>query len=272
MLVSRDHVEEFRSRGFTILRDAIDGPTLERLREECAYFVGYVDAQMDARGVATRGITHRGKRYFISSRYRDSRFMPQFLFGERMADIVRPFLGDEVFLFHEQWVVKGPEQGMKFAWHQDSGYVEFLDPGNSHAPYLTCWCALDDMSEKNGTIFVLPHERAGTRDRVLPHEQEAGTNDLVGYRGDDPGELIEVSAGSIAVFSSTSLHRSSANRTDAWRRAYLAQYSREPIRSTKGGLWSQAVPFLRDGECVYDPSTDTAERWSTPRRPRPSRP
>ena len=41
---------------------------------------------------------------------------------------------------------------MKFSWHQDSGYVGYPD----HKPYLTCWCALDDMSEENGTVISCP--------------------------------------------------------------------------------------------------------------------
>ena len=81
------------------------------------------------------------------------------------------------------------------------------------------------MTRENGTISVMPHERVGSRETVFPHRAEPGSNDLVGYEGDDPGVLIEAPAGSIAVFSSTSLHRSDANTTTRLRRAYLTQYS-----------------------------------------------
>ena len=164
-----------------------------------------------------------------------------------MRDITTAFLGETVFLFNEQWVVKGAEQGMKFAWHQDSGYVNFRDPGNTHRPYLTCWCALDDMTRENGTISVMPHDRVGSRGTVFPHRHEPGSNDLVGYEGDDPGVLVEMPAGSVAVFTSTSLHRSGANTTSGLRRAYLTQYTREPLRSSNGELWGQAVPFVSNG-------------------------
>ena len=256
MQITAQHQRAFEEQGYTILRQALDEPTLMMLREECSYFVGYVDGSMKALGRETYGITHRGKRYFISGRYRESRRLPSFLFGQLMADITRAFLGDESYLFVEQWVVKGAEQGMKFAWHQDGGYVKFSDPETRHRPYLTCWCALDDMSEANGSIFVRPHDRANTRNHVLPHRAEPETNDLVGYEGSDPGVLIEVPAGSIVVFSSTTLHRSSANTTDAPRRAYLAQYSGEVIQRSTGGAWAHAVPFTRSGEVIYDPNSD----------------
>ncbi len=256
-MISQHDRQQYDRLGYAILPNAIDAGMLQMLREECAYFVGYIDGSMKARGRETYGITHRGKRYFIANRYRQSRRMAEFLYSELMAEVTTAFLGDDVYLFNEQWVVKGPEQGMKFAWHQDSGYVQFIDPGNDHRPYLTCWCALDDMSEQNGSISVLPHDRVGTRQTVLPHIQEPGSNDLIGYEGDDPGELIEVAAGSIVVFSSTSLHRSSANTTHRQRRAYLAQYSAVPIQRSDGSRWAQAVPFVKNREMIYDADADT---------------
>lgn len=253
-------VRNYEKDGFAILPNVIDPGMLEMLQMECGYFIGYTDAWMENKDLEVMGITHKGKRYFISNRYRKSPEMHRFLFGDLMREITKSFLGPDAYLFVEQWVVKGAEQGMKFAWHQDSGYVKFIDPANVHKPYLTCWCALDDMSPANGTISVLPHDVVGTRNHVLDHVSEKGTNDLVGYHGDELGIEINVPKGSVVVFSSTSLHRSSANTTDRRRRAYLAQYSSEPIYSSSGKLWSMAVPFVRDGNVIYDHATDLQNR------------
>ncbi len=89
---------------------------------------------------------HRGRRYFIANRHRESARVPGLLFGDLMRTVSTAFLGPTVYLFHEQWVVKGAEQGMRFAWHRDSGHIRFQEPDNPHVPYLTCWCALDDMT------------------------------------------------------------------------------------------------------------------------------
>jgi|TARA_Y100000310_G_scaffold331548_1_gene405308 ectoine hydroxylase-related dioxygenase (phytanoyl-CoA dioxygenase family) len=258
MFVTASQKQQYAELGYAVLPEVLDPDMLQMLREECAYFVGYIDGSMKARGRETYGITHRGKRYFISNRYRQSSRLTDFLFGELMARVSSAFLGENVYLFNEQWVVKGPKQGMKFAWHQDSGYVNYRDPSSTHTPYLTCWAALDDMTEDNGTIFVLPHERGQTRNRVLPHRAEPVTNDLIGYEGEDPGELIEVRAGSIVVFSSTSLHRSTANSTPRSRRVYLAQYSSEVVYHSDGSIWAQAVPFIRNGKNIYDRQRDMA--------------
>ena len=79
--------------------------------------------------------------------------------------------------------------------------------------YLTCWIALDDVSEANGTVYLLPYERAGTRD-VVVHVRDEETNDMIGYFGDDAGDPVVVPAGSIACFSSTVFHRSGPNTTE----------------------------------------------------------
>ena len=68
--ISDAQKSQFEELGYTIVPDALDPDSLQTLREECAYFVGYIDGSMKARGRETYGITHRGKRYFISNRYR----------------------------------------------------------------------------------------------------------------------------------------------------------------------------------------------------------
>ena len=254
--VPQTAIETFERDGYAILPQVIDDEMLSMLTMECGYFVGYMDAWMSSKELEVMGITHKGKRYFISNQYRNSQDMHRFLFSDLMRSIATAFLGPDAYLFVEQWVVKGPEQGMKFAWHQDSGYVKFTDPNTQHVPYLTCWCALDDMSPENGTIYVMPHQVANTRDNVLDHVREEGTNDLIGYTGEESGVEITVPKGSIVVFSSTSLHRSGANTTSSRRRAYLAQYTKEPLVSSTGKLWSMAVPFLQDGQVVYDHEKD----------------
>jgi ectoine hydroxylase-related dioxygenase (phytanoyl-CoA dioxygenase family) len=146
---------------------------------------------------------------------------------------------------------------MKFSWHQDSGYVKWYDPATTHKPYVTCWCTLDDVSEVNGTVYVLPHSRAGTKDRIIDHKKEEGTNDLIGYFGVDPGDPIIAPAGSIVAFTSYVFHRSGPNTTNRMRRIYLPQYSGDVIKRPDGRPWAMATPFLKDGQIIYDRASDT---------------
>jgi ectoine hydroxylase-related dioxygenase (phytanoyl-CoA dioxygenase family) len=247
MHISHTQKEQYRTEGYFILESVIPADQLEGLRVECQRYIDAYNAEMEAQGVETLGINHYKKRYFISNRGDESSIITDFLFSDLMADVCRATLGDEAYLFNEQYVVKAAEVGMKFGWHQDSGYV-----GHYHRPYLSCWCALDDMTVENGTIYVLPYSRAGMQpDDLFDHIIEEGSNDKVGYHGDDPGIPAVVPAGSIVVFSSRTFHRSGTNTSKHMRRSYLAQYSAEPIMSRDGSrLWNQAVPFIRGGQVV----------------------
>ncbi len=260
-IVSQEQKQQYHDEGYMILPGVIPPDMLEMLRNECSYFLGYFDSQLDARGNTTEGINHRSKRYFIANMYRLSSRMWQFTFSDLLAQVATAALGPDVYLFNEQWVVKGADKGMKFAWHQDSGYVKHGDKMTTHKPYLTVWCTLDDVSEENGTVYLLPHSRGGTKNNLVDHTQESGTNDLVGYAGDDPGIPIIAPAGSIVAFTSFNFHRSGANNTSKMRRIYLPQYSAEPIKSTAGERWAMDVPFVKDGQIVYDPAQDTVDKY-----------
>ena len=135
---------------------------------------------MDRLGVDKLDLDRRGSRYFVHA-YGKSPAVERFLSSDLMVQIAQAALGDTVYLFNEQYVVKAAEQGMPFSWHQDSGFIDY-----PHRPYLTCWIALDDMTEANGTVYLLPYSRAGTRD-VVKHARDEESNDLVGYFGRRPG-------------------------------------------------------------------------------------
>jgi ectoine hydroxylase-related dioxygenase (phytanoyl-CoA dioxygenase family) len=218
------HARRFHDDGWFVIERALAPTALEALRSECGRLVAERDAEMTRLGVDSLDLCHRGRRYFLHA-YATSPAVRQFLFSDLMADVARAALGDDVYLFNEQYVIKAAEQGMPFGWHQDSGFIPY-----PHPPYLTCWIPLDDVGESNGTVHLLPYARAGTRD-VVEHRRDHETNDMIGYTGPDPGEPVTVPAGSIVAFSSTLFHSTGANSTDRPRRVYIAQYTAEPLLS-----------------------------------------
>jgi ectoine hydroxylase-related dioxygenase (phytanoyl-CoA dioxygenase family) len=236
---------EYRDRGYFILENVISPDDLAVLRAECDAAIVRTDARMDASGKEVDGISVRKGKYFINFVSQETERLDRFLYGDLMEEICRATIGDDAFLFYDQFVVKGTDASSSFAWHQDSGYV-----GYDHRPYLTCWCALDDVSVENGTVHVLPYARAGTR-TVVEHQWSAAENARVGYFGSDPGDAVIVPAGSVAVFSSVTFHRSGANTTDRLRRAYVVQYSPELLYTPdRAKLHALGVPFLSGGKRV----------------------
>jgi ectoine hydroxylase-related dioxygenase (phytanoyl-CoA dioxygenase family) len=237
-MIPAHHLRQYHDEGYFILERAVAADELARLRERCMAFV-----EREQRAAAERGMTkhQQAGKYFVTFPASQDPIVANFVFGEMMSAVARATAGDDAVLFYDQFVVKGPEQGASFAWHQDSGYVAF-----PHRPYVTCWVALDDMSAANGTVSILPYSRAGTRERI-EHVRDETTSDLVGYHGDDPGELVVAPAGSIAVFSSTVFHRSGVNTTSDYRRVYVVQYAPAPMINPAGKQASRADPVLRNG-------------------------
>jgi len=229
------HREAYRRDGCFVLESVISDSNLALLRSTCDKAVAGMDAEMKRQGTETLGISHRGKRYFVGQSYREFPDLGRFLFSQLMADICLATIGSDAFLHGDQYVVKCERNGMDFAWHQDGAYVHARV--GDHPECITCWCALDDTSEENGTIYILPASRFGRRE-LVEHQLDPHTNDRIGYFGDDPGDPIVVPAGSIAVFSSLVFHRSGANPSGTQRRAYLAQYAPTKIQNAPG-RWPQ---------------------------------
>lgn len=244
------HISESKRRlyhdeGYMFLEKAVPDHALEALRSECNALVQEQDAEMDRLGTEVLNLSRRNSRYFVFLAYRTRPRLGEFIFSDLMEEICRATVGETAMLFWEQFVVKGTEKkGAEFGWHQDSGYVD-----HPHRPYVNAWIPLDDVSEENGTVYMLPFSRAGTREKVQ-HRKADASNDRIGYFGSDPGIPFVAPAGSIAVFSSVTFHRSGANLTTKMRRAYAIQFSPEIIYEPDGSLKGLAEPFLQNGKRV----------------------
>jgi ectoine hydroxylase-related dioxygenase (phytanoyl-CoA dioxygenase family) len=116
------------------------------------------------------------------------------------------------------------------------------------SPYLTLWLALNDATPENGCISVLPgsHKRG-----LVPHE--SSPIGLECYSNDDPdqGVRVPVKAGSMAVFSSLTFHKSGPNTSQGPRKAYVIQYSKSPLRlAATGEVIPNKIPIARGGQAA----------------------
>ena len=213
-------ISAFRRDGYCVLPAALSAAELDGLTAAADELLA---EEVDDGGGRYHDIGRGESRRFLRLRHEDFPAVEAFLLGDRMRHLASAVIGPTPHLFVEQFVVKGAHSGASFAWHQDGGYVGF-----DHKPYLTVWIALDDTDEANGCLYVLPRD-LDRQGYLEPHRWDPENKEKVGYEGDDPGIAIECPAGTIVAFSSLTLHRSGANTTDRRRRAYICQYSPEPI-------------------------------------------
>ena len=214
-------VAQYLSQGYAIFPRLLDDEELSTLSTVCDQLLA--EPPDDDAGGKGHDIGRGQDRRFLAHRHKDHVALADFVLGASMRDFVGGFIGPTPHLFNEQFVVKGPRTGSAFGWHQDSGYVGF-----DHRPYLSVWISIDDTTADNGPVFVLPRDL--TKDTsIVPHHWSETAKEMVGYEGPEEGVSAVVPAGSVVVFSSVTLHRSSTTTTDKPRRAYLAQYSGEPL-------------------------------------------
>lgn len=248
MEITREQRDRFHEEGLLIIPDYLEGTALETVRAVCDASVNAIERDMRERGVTEDRINVLGKKYFVLSARKNYPELMPVIFSERAASVCRATIGNTAYLHNEQFVVKKSDSDTAFAWHQDSGYSVYSGGAARHEPYLTFWIALDDMSESNGTISVLPFNRAPSRG-LMEHTWDATANAMVGYTGDDPGDPVNVPAGTLVAFSSFLLHRSGANLSERPRRSYFVAYT--PTLFTHGdstrGIYSSGDPLLVDG-------------------------
>lgn len=252
VMITDEQREQYRNEGYFILERAIPEEHLAILRDSCDHLIDLMHQEMDRQGTDHLHISHRGKRYHIAKQYEKAPRLSEYVFSDLMAEVCRATIGETAYLFYDQYVVKAAEKGIKFSWHQDSGYLGF-----PHRPYVTVWAAVDDMTLDNGTAFVMPFSTIGIK-TLVEHVRDPKTGDKIGYFGKEPGIPAVVPAGSLVVFSSLTFHRSGPNTTDRMRRAYVMQYSPEVINKPNSSEpMHLAVPFLSDGENISSHRQDT---------------
>jgi ectoine hydroxylase-related dioxygenase (phytanoyl-CoA dioxygenase family) len=241
-MITDQQKQQYIDEGYFILENVIPAEHLQILRDSCDHLIDLMHQEMDRVGTDHIHISHRGKRYHIAKKYEQAPRLSEYVFGDLMAEVCKATIGKTAYLFYDQYVAKAAEQGISFSWHQDSGYLGF-----PHRPYVTVWAAVDDMTLENGTAFVMPFSTIGVK-TLVEHIRDPQTGDKTGYFGKEPGIPAVVPAGSIVVFSSLTFHRSGANTTDKMRRAYVTQYSPEPIYAQNSEeLMHLGVPFIDDG-------------------------
>lgn len=157
--------------------------------------------------------------------------------------ITTQLLGPDIDLYWNQSVFKMPETPREFPWHQDDGYTPVTP-----SPYLTLWLALNDATEENGCISVLP---GSWRRGLVPHTPSP--LGLVCHDAGDPdqGVRVPVAAGSLAVFWSLTMHKSGPNVSDGPRKAYVIQYSQAGLRHAQTGeAIAGLLPIARGGQAA----------------------
>ena len=215
--LSSEQIKSFDENGYAIVEDAFTSEEIEKVLEKIDPFEFNVTEALKGLDGGKFFISRAEEITFTTHLVTQSEELKEFSKHEVFTGICKDLVGDNVRLYWDQAVYKKPGTKDEFPWHQDNGYT-FIEP----QAYLTCWVALTDTDETNGCPCVMPGlHKKGT----LHHE----TTDI-GYEiplDSSDSVTLPLKAGSIAVFSSLTPHRTGPNLNENIRKAYILQYAPE---------------------------------------------
>ena len=216
-LLSASQARAFDSEGYFVLEEAFDADTMKRAIEEIDPVEANVESLLRAQPDGRLFIARAGEITFSPHLVTRSPWLRDFVRHPVFQGLVGDLLGDDVRLYWDQAVYKKPGTEAPFPWHQDNAYT-FVEPQQ----YLTCWLALSDTDLDNGCPWVLPGlHRHGT---LLHQMTELGWSCCEDPEG---AVALPLRAGSIAVFSSLTPHRTGPNRSAEIRKSYIVQFAPE---------------------------------------------
>ena len=215
--LSPEQIKSFDENGYTVVEDAFTSEEIEKVLDKIDPFEFNVTEALKGLDGGKYFISRAEEITFTTHLVTQSEELKEFSKHEVFARICKDLIGDNVRLYWDQAVYKKPGTKDEFPWHQDNGYT-FIEP----QAYLTCWVALTDTDETNGCPCVMPglHTKG-----TLHHE----TTDI-GYEiplDSSDSVTLPLKAGSIAIFSSLTPHRTGPNLNQDIRKAYILQYAPE---------------------------------------------
>lgn len=155
-----------------------------------------------------------------------------------------------VSIFRAMMMNKPANQGTHLPWHQDAGDVWKLD----RDPLVTIWIALDDATQANGCLEVVPGSH--TLGLLSKQGSTISATDVATHCPVEAVTHVEIAAGEAILLHNWLLHRSGVNRTDTPRRALTTCYmdgrtistltgNRFPIVFGEHEDADEALPFLK---------------------------
>ncbi|MEI6128905.1 MAG: phytanoyl-CoA dioxygenase family protein [Planctomycetota bacterium] len=144
------------------------------------------------------------------------------VYEQRARATAAQLIGDDIALDYDQLIAKPPHKPLGvFHWHQDLGYW----PRTKDTRTASFWLALDHVAPDNGVVRFV---RASHREPLLrPHVPLYGDRNqnhtmvAVVDEQRDCVQYAELQPGDLTVHHERTVHGSSGNHSDRWRRGYV---------------------------------------------------
>jgi phytanoyl-CoA hydroxylase len=240
-MLTQEQLQQYQEKGYIIFENLFSDKEMDRVRTIIDGFDEESERRLSEAGQGFNNIPNQIN--FTSGLNFMSPELQQFTADDRFVQLTTSILGPDIRLYWDQSVYKRPEAKRDFPWHQDNGYAP-IEPMH----YLTCWLALEDATLENGCIWI----QEGSHHKGFVEHVKTDIGWLC-YYGDVQGTPVPLKKGSMVAFHSLLFHRSTPNRSQGTRKAYVIQYAVEGSKNPETGAVFMNGPIIsKNGKSTYE--------------------
>jgi phytanoyl-CoA hydroxylase len=251
-MLSSQEIESYKENGYLGVENVLSQNELEELRRVTDEFVEKSRSIAQSDGVfdLEPGHTSESPRLRrLKQPLKQHEVYAQALRNEKILQIVSQLIGPDLRCNGDKLNMKSAGFGSPVEWHQDWAFYP-----HTNDDLLAVGIAIDEMTEENGCLLVVPGSHKG---RIYNHHQDGYFAGAVTESDFDDADAVPVlvGAGGISIHHVRTLHGSVPNTSSKARRLLLYQYCAadawplaQPVIS-----WDDYNAHLITGNPVFEP-------------------
>jgi ectoine hydroxylase-related dioxygenase (phytanoyl-CoA dioxygenase family) len=250
-MLSPAQIEQFKEEGWVVASDAVTRDQLASMRRELEAWVEesrghstpFGPPTLDGRPRVDMGEEHTAERPAlrrVTNPTDISMTYEKVMRDAPMVDMVADLIGPDVKFHHSKINLKLPAANTEVGYHQDFPYTP-----HTNDDIVTALLMLDDVTEGNGCLMVVPGSHRGPLLSLYQGERFAGFIDPEEERRLRAREVpVTGPAGSVCLMHTRLVHGSAANRSARPRGLFICVYTAadafplaaSPLPNPKEGL------------------------------------
>ena len=229
--LTQEQIDFFQTNGYLLLDNAVDHESLQKLRFEFQQWVeqsrkyknnygecidGRARFDLEAKHSADVPALRR-----VNAPVEISQIYNTVMRNSRMSQAVTDLIGPNVKFHHSKINSKLPGGQTNVKWHQD-----FLFTPHSNDDLVTALLMLDDVTDENGPLEVLPGSHTGPLHSLWHNNTFTGAvDDSIAHESQSASVRCCGKSGTVCLMHTRLLHGSTANNTDQPRTLFICVYS-----------------------------------------------
>ncbi len=218
-MLTQEQIQTYHDDGYLIVKSFFDAEEIELLRRTAV-----ADRQMDQKSFG-REDGEGGTVRLTLWNHPGNGIYGMYARCNRVVNAMEQLLGGEVYHYHSKMILKDPEVGGAWAWHQDYGY--WYDNYVLYPLMSSVSIAVDPATRENGCMQVLKGSHHMGRITHVETGQQAGADLERVTEAEKRLELVhcEAEPGDALFFHCNILHRSDQNRSNNPRWSLICCYN-----------------------------------------------